>query len=212
MQVQRVSELTAEPISWLWRWRLALGKLTLLDGDPGLGKSLIALDLCARLSTGRPMPDGSDGLAPSNVLILESEDGPSDTVLPRLQALGADLDRVFVLRRGEQDELPRLPGQSAALEAVVAETKARLLVIDPVVAFLERGVLTNSDQSVRRALLPLAQLAEGHLCAVLLLRHLNKRGGRALYRGGGSIGFQGACRTAWLLAEAPDPPRAPSAG
>src|SRR5881227_1267701 len=95
--VRAVSQLTARPVTWLWPGRLALGKLNILDGDPGLGKSLVALDLCARLSTGRPFPDGGPGPGVGNALVLNGEDGAEDTVRPRLQALGADLERVFVL-------------------------------------------------------------------------------------------------------------------
>jgi AAA domain len=94
------------------------------------------------------------------------------------------------------------------LDEALAQSQARLLVLDPVMAFLEAGVVTSSDQGVRRALLPLAQLAEKHACAVLLVRHLNKQGGRrALYRGGGSIGLLAACRSGWLLAEDPQEAR-----
>src|SRR4030088_854814 len=102
MQLQRVSELTPEAYAWLWPGRLPLGKLAILDGDPGLGKSLLALDLCARLSTGRPFPDGSPSPGPANALVLNGEDGAEDTIRPRLQTLGADLDRVFVLDRDDQ--------------------------------------------------------------------------------------------------------------
>jgi hypothetical protein len=208
MRVQRASELEARACSWLWPGRLALGKLAILDGDPGLGKSLLALDLCARVSTGRPLPDGQPGPGPAHVLVLEAEDGPQDTVRPRLEALGADLDRVLVMRPGVVGELPQLPGQAAALEAVVAEHQARLVVLDPIVAFLAPGILTSSDGSVRRALLPLALLAERQGCAVLLVRHLNKQPGRrGLYRGGGSIGFVAACRSGWLVAADPEAPQ-----
>ncbi len=207
MHVRRASELEVRPCAWLWPGRLALGKLAILDGDPGLGKSLLALDLCARVSTGRPLPDGQPGLGPANVLILEAEDGPQDTVRPRLEALGADLDRVLVIQPGPVGELPQLPGQAAALEEVVAEHQARLVVLDPIVAFLAPGVLTSSDVSVRRALLPLALLAERQGCAALLIRHLNKQARRrGLYRGGGSIGFIAACRSGWLVAADPEAP------
>src|SRR5438105_10443783 len=117
MQVQPVSELTEEAIAWCWLNRLAFGKLALLDGDPGLGKSLLALDLCARLSTGRPMPDGSAGPGVCNSLVLNAEDGAADTIRPRLQALGADLERVFVLdAMAALHELLRLPSQTALLD------------------------------------------------------------------------------------------------
>src|SRR3954453_13375315 len=96
-----VSDVAVRLIQWLWPGRLALGKLALLEGDPGLGKSLLTLDLCARLSRGRPMPDGTGGLEPGNSLVLNAEDGVDDTVRARLATLGADLERVFVLS-GEQ--------------------------------------------------------------------------------------------------------------
>src|SRR5207249_502452 len=184
----------------------ALGKLAMLDGDPGLGKSLVALDLCARLSTGRPLPDGTPSPGPANAIILNGEDSAADTIVPRLQALGADLGRVFVLEPEDDDphELLRLPSGTGQLERALGETDARLVVIDPVMAFLDPSVLIASDQSVRRALLPLTRLAGRHDCAVKMVRHLNKRGTRqSLYRGGGSIGFLGACRSGWLIARHP---------
>jgi hypothetical protein len=201
-----VSQLAARPLAWLWPGRLALGKLAILDGDPGLGKSLVTLDLCARLSTGQPFPDGSPGPEASGAIVLNGEDGAEDTIRPRLQALGADLERVFVPHCA-QDEAGgplRFPAHADVLDEALTRTRARLVVIDPIVAFLEPSIFDSSDQSVRRALFPLARLADKHACAVLLVRHLNKRGGsRSVYRGGGSIGYLGACRSGWLIARDP---------
>jgi len=208
MDVQAVSELTPRPVAWLWPAWLGSGKVALCDGDPDLGKSFLTLDLCARLSTGRPMPDGSPGPGICNSLVLNGEDNADDTLLPRLQALGADRTRVFVPRR--QDGLMewlRLPTDLGGLEQAIVRTQARLLVLDPVVAFLDATVMVASDASVRRALFPLAQLAQKRDCAIHMVRHLNKQvGGQALYRGGGSIGLLAACRAAWLLARAPQEP------
>jgi hypothetical protein len=206
MRVRPVSGLQARTLTWLWPGRLALGKLAILDGDPELGKSLLALDLCARLSTGRPWPDGSPGSGPAPALYLNGEDGDEDTVAPRLAALGGDPARVFVWEREAQDAagLLRLPTQVTALDEALAQVRPRLVVLDPVVAFLDRTVLGASDQSVRRALWPLAVLAAKYDCVILLIRHLNKYAAApAIYRGGGSIGFVAACRSAWLVA--PDP-------
>src|SRR6476620_5384668 len=98
VELCRASELQAKPVRWLWPGRFALGKVTLIEGDPGLGKSLVTLDLCARLSRGRPLPDGTAGPPePENALVLNAEDGDADTIRARLAALGADLERVFVL-------------------------------------------------------------------------------------------------------------------
>src|SRR3954452_12420042 len=101
MKAQRVSELKSESISWLWPGRLALGKVALLDGDPGLGKSLLALELCARLSTGRPFPDGSPGPGGCTSVLLNAADSPAATPRPRLQALGAELAHIFVPKADE---------------------------------------------------------------------------------------------------------------
>jgi hypothetical protein len=207
---QAVSRLPARAVAWLWPGRIALGKLAILDGDPGLGKSLLALDLCARVSTGRPFPDGSPGPGPGSAIVLNGEDSAEDTLRPRLESLEADLERVFIL---DPDSAKggslALPAHLDVLSDAVSQTDARLVVIDPIMAFLERSVQTGNDASVRRALSPLAQLAARQGCAVLLVRHLNKSGGRrSLYRGGGSIGIVGACRCGWLVARDPcDPER-----
>jgi RecA-family ATPase len=211
MRLQAVSELRSLPVDWLWPGRLALGKLTMLDGDPGLGKSLLALDLCARLSRGLAFPDGRPGPGPCNCVVLNAEDGPGDTLRPRLEALGADLGRVFVAQPDDRSLGPPLllPAQTERLELALDRTGARLAVLDPVVAYFDPTVRDSNDQSLRRALLPVARLAERYGCAVALVRHLNKKSGaRALYRGGGSIGFLGLSRSGWLVGRDPaDPAR-----
>jgi hypothetical protein len=196
-------------VSWLWPDCIPLGKLVILDGDPDLGKSLLALDLCARLSTGRPFPDGRPGPGPANALVLSAEDNPADTIVPRLVRLGADTGRVAVWQREGDDEVwPwRFPGHIDRLDDALRQTDARLAVIDPIMAFLDDSVLSASDQSVRRALTPPLHLAEKHRCALLMHRHLNKEvGGRALYRGLGSIAFVAACRVALLVGRDPQAP------
>jgi hypothetical protein len=206
MPVKSADQVVARAVSWLWECRIPLGKLLILDGDPDLGKSLIVLDLCARLSTGRPLPDGRAGPGPVNALVLSGEDSATDTIVPRLRRLGADLGRVFVWdREGDDEDWPwRFPAHIDRLDEALTRTDARLAVIDPIMAFLDGSVLCGSDQSVRRALGPLMWLAEKHRCALLLQRHLNKQGGsRALYRGLGSIAFVAACRFAMLVGRDP---------
>jgi hypothetical protein len=205
-----ISDLTEQRIDWLWPCRLALGKPALLEGDPGLGKSLIALDLCARLSRGLPFPDGSPSPGPCNCLVLNAEDDPGGTVRSRLLGLGADLTRIFVMQaRNPDEDVLRLPSQIKRLEDVVRRTQARLVVIDPLLAFLDDDVNPNNDQGVRRALRQLGRLAARCSCVPLLHRHLNKTAGKqAIYRGGGSIGMVGLCRSAWLVGRDPlDPGR-----
>lgn len=204
------SRVTPRPVEWLWPGRLAFGKLAILDGDPGLGKSLIALDLCARLSTGRCLPDGSPGPGPAVALVLNGEDDAADTTVPRLRALGADLDRVFVLDRNSPGitDLPCFPDGADFLDEVLTRTRARLAVLDPVMAFLDPRMIAGSEAAVRRVLAVLARLADRHRCHMQLIRHLNKTAGRrALYRGGGSIAFVAACRSGWVVARDPREPQ-----
>ena len=204
MRVQRVSQVRAGQVSWLWENRLALGKLAILDGDPGLGKSLVALDLCARLSTGRPMPDGSPGPGAGNALVLNAEDG-TRTRLDRGWRCWRRPGPSRAAARGRAGAAPAPRHRGAGRPA--AADRARLLVLDPFVAFLDSSAWAGNDQSIRRALLPLWWLAKQRGCVVLLIRHLNKkRGGRALYRGSGSIGFVGTCRSGWLAAVDPVEP------
>jgi hypothetical protein len=204
-----ISQLQPRDESWLWPNRIALGKLAIFDGDPGRGKSLVTLDLCARVTTGRAMPDGTGRAEPANVIIIQDEDDADGTVLARLRALGADLDRVFVFSRDFLEEKGpfSLPSGIETLEKILIRVQPRLVVIDPIVEYLDRDVSANNEQSLRRALTPLRKLIAKHGCACILVRHLNKGGGpRALYRGNGSICFNAACRSSWLLGCDPDDP------
>lgn len=201
-----MSSVEPERISWLWPGYVPAGKLTLIDGDPGDGKSTMTLDLAARVSTGSPMPDGSAGTKGS-VIVLSAEDGIADTIRPRLDAAGADVDQVFVVDEVIGSEQPRpveLPLDLPLLAHVIADRQAVLVTIDPLMAFLA-GVDSHNDQSVRRALHPLAKLAESSGAAIVVVRHLNKgSGAKALYRGGGSIGIAGAARAVHVVAIDPD--------
>lgn len=180
MKLSSIASVPSRSVSWLWPGRLALGKLAILDGDPGLGKSLVTLDLCARLSTGKHFPDGAPLREPAASLVLNGEDSIEDTLRARLEALHADLNRVFVLHPGDDPAtvLLRLPDHLAVLDDALTRTHARLLVIDPIVAFLDPRMHNGNDASIRRALTPLAQLAHRREVAVLMVRHLNKATGQ----------------------------------
>jgi hypothetical protein len=127
LSVRPVIELDPRPVDWLWPCRLGQGKLAVLDGDPGLGKSLVALDLCARLSTGRPWPDGSPSPGPWPSFIIQGEDGGNDTLRPPLQALGADLARVF-FPDGDDPLVAqplRLPSRAPTLDGAIVRAGAQ---------------------------------------------------------------------------------------
>jgi RecA-family ATPase len=208
VRVRRLSTVQPEEITWLWPGRLARGKLTIMAGDPGLGKSFATLDMAARISTGRSWPDGSS--APKgDVLLLSAEDGIGDTVVPRLRAMGADMERVHVLDcvlegTDERERLFRLSTDLEALEEALEEVRPLLVVVDPLSAYLA-GVDSHKSAEVRGALAPLMSLGERTGVAVLCNSHLTKGEGRnALYRVTGSLDFVAAARAAYLVAEDPD--------
>lgn len=210
--VVRLSDVTPERVEWLWHGYLPRGKLVTLDGDPGLGKSTLALDWAARVSTGSPWPDG-DRCPAGGVLLLSAEDGLADTIRPRLDAAGADTTRVFALSSvpytdddgSRYERMPVIPRDLAVIEQLVEHHGVRLVVVDVLMAYLDGQVNAHRDQDVRRALTPLGKLAERTGACVVVLRHLNKAtGGPVLYRGGGSIGIVGAARVALVSVIDPD--------
>jgi len=201
----RLSDVAPEGVSWLWPGRVARGKLTLLVGDPGTGKSFLTLDMASRMSIGGRWPDG--GQAPAvDTILLSAEDGAADTIRPRVDALGGDASRVHLLRAVRRDDSERpfcLAADLPALERAIRETGAVLVVIDPLSAYLGK---TDSykDAEVRGLLAPLAAIAEQYKIAVVVVMHLTKDSQRrAIHRAGGSIGFVGAARV--VLAVGKDP-------
>jgi hypothetical protein len=209
LEVVCLADVVAERVRWLWPGRIALGKLTLLDADPGTGKSTLMVDLAARVTLDDVMPDGSRGDldGPRDVVFLTAEDGVADTVRPRFDAAGGDPQRVSLLPAIHYDDgtdrLPELPTDVGPIREVIENKAAALVVVDVLMAYLADNVETRSDHKVRRVLGQLARLAAETGAAVVALRHLNKSGGtNALYRGGGSIGFTGQARTVLLAAPA----------
>ena len=191
-----------ERVEWLWPDRIPRGTLTLLVGDPGLGKSLLAIGLAARLSRGEL---GQAGVA----LLATAEDIASATVVPRLIAAGADLKQVHLLQHhtGGTESVLQLPRDASALHAQVEQTRAALVVIDPLMAFLAGSVDSYKDQSIRGALAPLQLLAQDTGAAVVAVAHLNKGQDAApLRRIAGSVGLQAAARSTLLLGRDPTDP------
>jgi hypothetical protein len=204
----RISELETQPVNWLWGSRIPLRRVTVLDGDPGLGKSTLTLDIAARVSTGFPFPDMWQ-CEPADVVILSAEDGLCDTVKPRLEAAGADLSRVWavdLIQRRSGLKTP--PDIYHDLDAIARgmEPQTRLLIVDPLMAYLPDGANYNSDKEMRRCLQPLAEFSAGTGVASLLVRHLRKgaQSESALYAGGGSIGITGFARSVLMVGKHPE--------
>jgi len=205
LTVRPLSEVRRERVRWLWEPYLPRGKLVVLDGDPGVGKSLLTTDLAARLSRGGELPDGRSAGRPHVALLLNAEDGAADTTRPRAEAAGGDLDRIVIATPADAPLL--FPDHTADLEAAIRARHVDLVVIDPVSAFLAPGAAMNLDQGVRRALTPLAAVAERTDCTILLVRHLRKSGAvRALASGLGSMGIIGVARVGLLAARHPADP------
>src|SRR5438876_3610978 len=164
-----VQEPVPRPVPWLWTGRIAAGRLTLID-DPDQGKSFLTLDLAARLTAGRELPDGSRPSGPMSVLLLSGEDNREDTIVPRLLAAGADLQRVHFWDEALLGA-PVFPEACPRLQQVLERTQARLVVIDPFFAFLGQEIGSLNDFMIRRALQPLARVAELTQAAIVLIRH-----------------------------------------
>ena len=209
-----IATIEARPVSWLWDGYIARRAINLVDGDPGLGKSWVTLDLAARVSRGWRLPPhaGPEQVAePADVIILNDEDDSATTIRPRLEAAGADLERVhFVdaVAAGDDDSPVFLPQDLDLIEQVALETMAAMIVFDPLMAYFDSEVDAHKDSDVRRVMRRLKSLAERTESAVVMVRHLNKLVGveNAVYRGGGSIGIVGAARSALLVGKHPDEP------
>ncbi len=204
---QTLVDVEQEKVEWLWPGRIPLGKLTILDGDPGLGKSTIALDLAARVSTNGHMPDGTRGIV-SDVLILSVEDGLADTIRPRLEAAGADLNRIHAITGKKLDDrsldLVTISEDLGQIRELIQRRNIKFMVLDPLTAFIGDSINTWNEHHIRRALTPVAQMADEVGAAVLAIRHLKKTADKAINRGGGSIGIIALARSAMMLGTDPN--------
>jgi hypothetical protein len=204
--VRRLSQLQARPVDWLWPLRLVRGTLALLDGDPGAGKSVMTVDLAARLTTGRPLPEGSPARDPCGVVLLSKEDNYENTVVPRLQAAGGNVDRVCDFTAKTADGLERqpvFPEDCDLLAETIQEMGAGLVIIDPLAAYVSMSL---GNQLIWQVVDALAQVAAQTGAVILLIRHLIKwaQGLRALMRGMGSVAIPGRARSTLLAGRHPE--------
>ena len=210
-----LADVQAEPIRWLWPERIALGKVTLLVGDPGLGKSFITLDMAARVSTGTPWPDCPQILNPvGGVVLLSAEDDLADTIRPRLDAAGADVSRIMAMEAvkvaeingPERQGLFNLAKDIDALAHAIEQTPGcRLVILDPITAYLG-GTDSHKNAEIRSLLAPLSDLASNHGVAVVAVTHNRKGDGSAIHRAMGSLAFIAAARAAFSVGKDPGDP------
>ncbi len=206
--VVRLSDVKEEQVEWLWPNRIPLGKLTLLAGDPGLGKSFVTVDMAARVSTGRGWPDCYDVVQPvGSVVMFNCEDDIADTVLPRLNRAGGDPSKVIALQgvsfvdsstgATRQRGFSLDEDLSKLIDVLELNRDVRLVVIDPVSAYCGKTD-SHKNADIRAMLAPLADMASKYRVAVVMLTHLSKgSGGKAVYRAMGSLAFAAAARAVW---------------
>lgn len=207
-EVLSYATIKRKPITWLWPQRIALGKLTLIAGDPDVGKSMLTCDLAARVSTGVGWPDRPHEMcAPGSVVMMNAEDGSEDTIGPRLDAANANCRKVYDLRSVIVKD--RESGKEVNIELCLATDidiiertlqrveDCRLVIIDPITAYLG-GTDSHKNAEVRGVLAPLSKLADRYNVSIVAVTHLNKSaGGPAIYRTMGSLAFAAAARAVW---------------
>lgn len=206
-RVRAFSDIEREKVSWLWPGVIPYGKITMIIGDPGHGKTFITIDLAARLSKDGIMPDKTQSV-PVRSLLMFNEDSAGDTIRPRLEAAGSDLANVFEFSMVFEDGTDRLPDFDTDLievELAITENQVRLLVVDPLTAYL--GDKTNAwkDDDVRRLLSRVNKMAERTRCAVVCIMHLNKKQTtNVLQRATGAGAFTAVARSVWMCGVHPD--------
>ena len=195
VKIIRMSDVELTPVDWLWKPYLPFGKLSVLQGNPGEGKTYFAMHLAAACTNGKLLPN-MERMEPFNVIYQTAEDGLGDTVKPRLIEAGADLDRVLVI----DDSDVQLTLSDERIEKAIIENNARLVIIDPIQAYLGADVDMNRANEVRPIFMRLGQVAQRTGCAILLIGHLNKAAGmQSLQRGLGSIDIAAAVRSVMFI-------------
>ena len=196
LKMIKLSEVQSKEIEWLWFPFIPYGKLTIIQGDPGDGKTTLVLNLAAKLSKGEGMDENISVPAPINIIYQTAEDGLADTVKPRLEAAGADCERIMVIDESDKS----LSMIDERLEEAIIKTGARVLILDPIQAYLGGGMDMNRANEARDMTKKLGALAEKTKCAIILIGHMNKAAGnKAAYRGMGSIDFFAVARSVLLV-------------
>lgn len=199
--VNPASSYEEKEVDWIWRGWIPQGMISVLEGDPSLGKSTLCADISMRITQGKPFPGETESHVQGGVLFLSSEDDPGRILVPRLRAAGADLSRVYFW-----DKHPYFPENFPELEQIIEEMGIVVVVLDPFFAFLGSEIDSYKDQNVRAVLSPLAKIAERTNCAMLLIRHLTKASATVshMYKGAGSIAVIGQARVGLYLIQDED--------
>ena len=196
LKMIKMSDVQSQEIEWLWYPFIPYGKLTIVQGDPGDGKTTLVLNIAAKLSKGEGLEEDMKVPGPMNIIYQTAEDGLADTVKPRLETAGADCERILVIDESDKS----LSMSDERLEYALKQTGARLLILDPIQAYLGGGMDMNRANEARDMTKKLGALAEKYKCAIVLIGHMNKAAGnKAAYRGMGSIDFFAVARSVLLV-------------
>ena len=196
LQMIKMSEIQSKEVAWLWYPFIPYGKLTIIQGDPGDGKTTLVLNIAAKLSKGEGLDSDMKLTEPLAVIYQSAEDGLADTVKPRLEAAGADCENISVIDESKKS----LSMIDERLEEAIIKTRAKLLILDPIQAYLGGNMDMNRANEARDMTKKLAALAEKYQCAIVLVGHMNKAAGnKAAYRGMGSIDFFAVARSVLLV-------------
>lgn len=204
LKLIHMEDVVSKEVEWLWYPYIPYGKITIVEGDPGEGKTTLVLKLAAALSMGLPLPcDDYKEYEPIHIIYQTAEDGIEDTIKPRLEKAGADCSMIRVIDETDKE----LSMTDDRLEQAIIETGARLIILDPIQAYIGATVDMHRANEIRPVLKHLGIMAEKHNCAIILIGHMNKASGsKSTYRGLGSIDIQATARSVLLVARLRDKP------
>jgi len=203
MKLINMNDVQLQDVQWLWKPYIPSGKVTIIQGDPGEGKTTLVLAIASAVTTGSELPIGANRIAKSAVIYQTAEDGLGDTIKPRLIASGADCSKVIVIDESEEP----LTLIDDRIENAIVETGAKMFIIDPLQAYLGAKVDMHRANEVRPIFKKLASVADRTGCAIVIIGHMNKNNGlKSLYRGLGSIDISAAARSILLVGRLRDEP------
>ena len=204
LKLIHMEDVVSKEVEWLWYPYIPYGKITIIEGEPGEGKTTLVLKLAAALSRGLPLPcDDDKEYEPIHIIYQTAEDGIEDTIKPRLEKAGADCSMIRVIDETDKE----LSMTDDRLEQAIIDTGARLIILDPIQAYIGATVDMHRANEIRPVLKHLGIIAEKHNCAIILIGHMNKASGsKSTYRGLGSIDIQATARSVLLVARLRDKP------